>query len=1368
MRKGLWICLLLAFPLICSAANENFLPLRTDVQSERPEVAILQHSPDQVVMEIKLPGLIMSEGTLEGRRWDRVQIVGGYQGCDLGAPEVPHFTRLLIIPATKGVRAEFEALETTTLDNIELMPYQQFQPDEPIPAGEQVRYDMAAYSLNSLYPQDPVMVGEPAVMRGLRVVTLRTNPVQYNPVTKELRVVTRYRINVHFEGTDLRGAPTRQIPLSRTWGNLMRGVSFNFDDSEIDEQDMGSYLILCQTNSVLQGYLQPLIEWKNRKGHSVTLQTFASGSSNSTIKNLIQTAYNTWPVPPEYVLLVGDVDGSYALAGWSISGYMLDHPYSQLEGGDILADVAVGRMSGSTATQIQTMVNKVIFYERTPYTTSSAWFAHSVLAAGYSGSSYSMYQTSRWIKTRMLWAGYTQVDTVFYSQYPGSMSSQTITRINNGVTYYNYRGWISQSLSISQINALTNGRKLPFATILTCDTGGFNGSSEMETYLTAGTPTTPAGGIASVGLATLSTHINFNNTLDMGIYAGLFEEGITQAGTSVNRGKLELYNAYQQNDPSQVSNFSNWCALAGDPGIELFTGAIQYMTCSVPDQITLGQNSVALTVNQQGGPALEGATVCAYKAGELQSVGMTDANGQVTLPLSVAGAGNVKVTITKHNYFPIVDSLDVVQAEVVVGYLSSTIDDDNSGGSSGDNDGIINPGEIVQIPSVFKNYGTTTTATNISVTASETDPFVTLANATQTFPDLAPGATGNSSGSFLLTVANDAANEHIIPLGLNAASSQGSWPGLLNLNVVSYDITLQSTQATGFSPGATANLVLNIRNNGNKNAASLTATLTSLSSFVTVVDNSASFGTVNIGATANCSGNPFTVTALGNTPPGTLANLRVVYSANGATQVDTFSVAVGNKSLTDPQGPDAYGYYCFDNTDLNYAQHPTYSWVEIDPGYGGSGTQLPLTDGSEGQDQSTLVNLPFTFRFYGQTTNQITVCSNGWISTTPDVSYTDFRNYPIPSPIGPSGHICTFWDDLITSPGHVFSWNDAANHRFIVEWSRMYVLQTTSQQVVQVILYDPAYYTTPTQDGEIVFQYNVVNDVYGNNGNDNPYSTVGIESPDRQTGIEVVYWNTYNDPAAAHLQNGRAYKFTTAFTYQPSGSGVDITLTPTSPPIQIPAGGGSFNFDVTIHNTGASPAAFDGWIMQKLPNGTWQGPMIGPVNLILAAGGTIQRNRNQNVPGSAAAGTYYYTGYVGVYSSVKWDSSYFTYTKLAAGDGGSLVNNWDNWGDSFAPWMTAEGTTPIASVPQEFALRDAYPNPFNPAATLTFELPQASFVRLDVFDLQGRKVAELVNGMRVAGIHHAVWDASGQASGLYFYRMKAGEFNSVGKMMLVK
>lgn len=1360
-----------------SAASADYLPLRSDVAGERPDVTIPRHDADQVQMEIRLPGVSLSEGTLEGKRWDRVEIPGGARGYELGAPEVPHFTRLLVIPSTKAVRAEFEALETTTLQNIELMPAQEAEPEELASlAGEPVLYDMAAYSRDAFYPDNRVMVGEPAVMRGLRVVALRTNPVQYNPVRKELRIATRYRVTVHFEGADRRNVPKRQIPLSRTWANMMRGASFNFDELNLDQQNMGSYLIVCVNNATLLNNLQPLVDWKRRKGHTVAVLTFAPGSSNTTIKSLIQNAYNTWPIPPEYVLLFGDTSGDYTLPTWSYNGGSVDHQYSQLDGGDILADVALGRLPATDATKTLVLINKVLFYEKMPFTTNADWYHQGVLVAGSSASGVSTIEVNRWIKTRMIWNGFTRIDTLWYTM-GGSVPTVISNAINNGVTYVNYRGWIGmEGFGNGSIDALTNGRKMPYVTTITCGTGGWNSSeSVMEHFVSVGTPTTPKGAIAAVGTATSSTHTRFNNTIDGGIYAGVFDEGLSQPGTSLNRGKLELYNAYQLADPGSVNNFSNWAGLAGDPGLELFTSGIQYMNCNVPAMLSWGVNSLSLTVSG----ALAGATVCAYQDSSRQSIRETDGYGQVTLPLTGFNAGNVKVTITMHNYYPIVDSLDLVQAAVTVGYYSHSIDDDSTGGSSGDNDGIINPGEVVQIPTVFKNYGSSTTATGVSVSAAESDPFVVLSNSTQTFPNLAPGATGNSSGSFLLSVAASAPHGHVIPLMLNTTTGQGSWPGQLDLSVVSYDLNIRGAYASGsdslLSPGETANFILIVQNAGGKNAGSLTATLTSLSPYVTVNDDSAGFGTVGIGAIGNCSSNPFNLTASAYAPPGHPADLALTFSANGATQDNKFTILLGSKSMTDPQGPDQHGYYCFDNTDLNYPQHPTYSWVEINPGAGGSGTQIILNDTGENLDASALVLLPFLFRFYGQEVDTITVCSNGWISPYPDISFNDFRNYPIPSAMGPVGQIAPFWDDLVegygSPPGHVYKWYDSANHRYIIEWFNMKKYnpyQYEPLEKFEVILFDPAYYPTPTSDGEIIFQYNNIEEAFGA-GDDNGYSTVGIERQDYQDGIEVVYWATYDDPAAAHLANGRAYKFTTNFSYTPPASTVGITLTPVNPPIQIPANGGNFSFDVNITNNGASPANIDAWIMQKLPNGSWQGPMIGPVDLLIPPAYTIARNRHQNVPGSAMPGMYYYIGYVGVYSSVKLDSSYFTYTKLSAGDGGSIVDNWSNYGESFDPWLASRATGQVQqSLPERFALKAAYPNPFNPAVTIPFELPQASHVKLAIYDIRGSRVATLVDGMRDAGRYEAVFDGSKLSSGVYLYRLTAGGYTSTQKIVLMK
>jgi hypothetical protein len=89
-------------------------------------------------------------------------------------------------------------------------------------------------------------------------------------------------------------------------------------------------------------------------------------------------------------------------------------------------------------------------------------------------------------------------------------------------------------------------------------------------------------------------------------------------------------------------------------------------------------------------------------------------------------------------------------------------------------------------------------------------------------------------------------------------------------------------------------------------------------------------------------------------------------------------------------------------------------------------------------------------------------------------------------------------------------------------------------------------------------------------------------------------------------------------------------------------------------------------------------------------------------------------------------------------------------------------------MPQRYQLHHNYPNPFNPSTNINFDLPQAQDVRLEVFDLLGRRVALLVNESLAAGFHSVTFDASALTSGVYFYRIQAGSFVKTQKMMLVK
>jgi hypothetical protein len=127
------------------------------------------------------------------------------------------------------------------------------------------------------------------------------------------------------------------------------------------------------------------------------------------------------------------------------------------------------------------------------------------------------------------------------------------------------------------------------------------------------------------------------------------------------------------------------------------------------------------------------------------------------------------------------------------------------------------------------------------------------------------------------------------------------------------------------------------------------------------------------------------------------------------------------------------------------------------------------------------------------------------------------------------------------------------------------------------------------------------------------------------------------------------------------------------------------------------------------------------------------------------------------------DSSSTNNLQWPTGRGNLLRNGyWEN------PSTFPNSVKTLIEKPLEYQLFQNYPNPFNPITTIRYQLLQASQVELAIYNILGQRVATLVSTKKLAGTYQVKWDASRYVSGIYYYYLKAGEFQDVRKMVLLK
>ncbi len=221
----------------------------------------------------------------------------------------------------------------------------------------------------------------------------------------------------------------------------------------------------------------------------------------------------------------------------------------------------------------------------------------------------------------------------------------------------------------------------------------------------------------------------------------------------------------------------------------------------------------------------------------------------------------------------------------------------------------------------------------------------------------------------------------------------------------------------------------------------------------------------------------------------------------------------------------------------------------------------------------------------------------------------------------------------------------------------------------------------------------------------------------------------------------------------------------------VPASGGNVQYLAEVTNFTNSPITLDAWIqIEHVMSGNTVETRFWP-NRTYPPNATSSAILNQYIPAIAPGGSYNLIGILGnhPWAPMYWDMFPFVKTGPST-DGMQAFEQPELWPStgSFAVEETFAVTAEGESLPQEFALGAAYPNPFNPSTTLSVNLPETAELTVAVYNVVGQQVAELAHGTFNAGSHMLTFDASNLSGGVYFVHASANGWNAVQKVVLMK
>ena len=579
------------------------------------------------------------EQTIDGISYQKISLQDYPLTTEAGKPQLPQITKLLAIPDQGDPQVEIISSDYTILPNVNVCPVPQPQilssSKEQYSTENEFTIDNTVYSANQLYPEKLADLGPGSYLREQRLARLTINPLQWNPVTKELRVYTTITIKIVFSEklvckdaglyTDLcsRLVTNYENP-SLVSGSLKTDVippagTVSYPEDLSSHEISADYLILTSNtfylpakqdfqNGTQDNCLNEFAFWRaNYSGFDVAVvsvdNSFIGGNIDTAIKQFVQYAYENWQAPHMsdghvgYVLLVGDTP--FVATHMCGAGGVADRWFVCIGDEDYSTpDISIGRFPVNTFDELNVVTEKTITYER-DYTYTgdeeTRWHTSALLAFGSTGAEYWGQQVTE----QLLESGW-NTSTVTLINGEGNPEG-VYNNMNDGKSIVVHcghgmaTGWEVTNGEFD-MDQLHNGNKLPLVYSLSCLTGSFQNSYYCLGEKLLLTP--QKGAIAFWGASSLTYYISFFN-----LFKSIFENHIYILGDIINEEILESHGAAPEYN------------LLGDPALDL-SGSKGRLAQDKPD-LTLTSSDITLDTSS---PVLNEETIITATVHNIGSV----------------------------------------------------------------------------------------------------------------------------------------------------------------------------------------------------------------------------------------------------------------------------------------------------------------------------------------------------------------------------------------------------------------------------------------------------------------------------------------------------------------------------------------------------------------------------------------------------------------------------------------------------------------------------------------------------------------------------------------------------------------------------